>query len=1100
MDTVLHNRIHSSGSGAGSYQPDNTFRFPVLSEWNWFRFCLIMLSGFLFLANVNDVTAQNIEVTGTVTNADGEALPGVTVIILGTSSGTVTNLEGNYSLAAPPNGVLVYSFIGYVSVEEPVDGRNTIDVVLEQSISELDELIVTGYTAQRRADITGAVSSVNIQSVERQTSASVLQRLDGRVAGVTVDAGGSPGSRSTVRIRGISSFQNNEPLYIVDGTPVQDSFMNFLSPNDIESIQVLKDASAASIYGSRANNGVIIIETKKGREGAPQVSVNVRTGFSHPVRGYDDFLILDPMEYHEVVRRAHVNAGLSVPTNIYGDPNNPSIPNYTWPNDGVNQTMQVDENAYAFPNNLIMPASEGTNWWDAVFGTGYVQDYSLGVSGGSASNRYNVSFNYFDQDGTAVYNRFQRGTVRVNTEFDIGRVTIGENIALTLEESYGGLGGDGLGEGNIMGKNILSQPIVPIYDIAGNFASGKAVGLGNNTNPLKIAYFNQNDAGKFARIFGNTFARVDLMDKMLVTTRFGFNLSYGSGTTFNPMTPENSEPGFSESISEFSNQSTEWTWSNTLNYIDTFAGSHNVNVLVGQEANRNDFRNINGSIGQLVTNDVNARYIQDAVGNPDTKNVSSSGGFGTLLSFFGKVDYNYEERYHLSVTVRRDGSSRLGPNNRWGTFPAFSVGWRVSNEPFMADNVFFSNIMLRFGWGVTGNQSIPGGRTFDLFGGATGDTFYAIGGGNNIVTGYRQASLGNPDLKWEENVSINAGLDLEFFEGRFNFVLDVYQRDTDNLLFAPGLPGTAGIASPPIVNIGKMQNTGFDISFGYRASISQDLNVSINLNGSHYKNEIVRIDGEQESFQGPVSSRFGNAVINRVGYPIGSFIGFKTDGIFANEAEVNAHAQQDGAAPGRFRFVDVNGDGAISAADRTIIGDPHPDFIAGLDLGVQWKNWDFNATLFGSFGNDIFDVQKEFYVFRNFNTNVRRDLLTHSAVVENGQVTNMGDAKYPRIDQSDTFSSQQSSFFVEDGSYVRLRTLQVGYTFPPNLLPGMRNLRVFVQGENLLTFTGYSGLDPSLPALATSAGGFDRRDQARGMDRGSYPSNRTITFGISALF
>ena len=1076
----------------------------------FYTFVKAVLSMMLVVFIQSTAFGQQIQVSGTVTGEDGLSIPGVSILVQGTSTGTTTNIDGEYSLNAPSDGTLVFSYIGYIRQVVPINGRTTIDVVMEESVALLDELIVTGYSTQRRADITGAVTSIDIESASRQTSASVLQRLDGRVSGVTVDAGGSPGSRSTVRIRGISSFGNNDPLYIVDGTPVQDSFMNFLSPNDIESIQVLKDASAASIYGSRANNGVVIIETKKGREGAPQVSVNLRTGVQTPIRGYDDFLFTDALEYHEIVKRVHENAGLAVPRNTYGDPNNPTIPAYIWPNDGVNQTNSLaqfgyteDDYVWANPsqaNRQFMPASTGTNWWDAVFGTGYTQDYGIAVSGGGSSNRYNVSFNYFDQEGTAIYNRFQRGTIRVNTEFDAGRFTIGENIAVTLEESVGGLGGDALGEGNIMGKNILQQPVVPIYDVGGNFASGKAVGLGNMSNPVRIAYFNQNDDNKWTRIFGNTFVRYNPIDNVTIQSRLGFNFSFGVGTSFGSMNPEDSEPGYNESFSENRNYFREWTWSNTINYMETFAERHNVTILVGQEAIESESRWMGGSIGQLVTRDINARYIQDAVGNPDTKNVNSSGGIGSLLSFFSKVDYNYDQRYHLSATVRRDGSSRLGPNNRWGTFPAFSAGWRISNEAFMADNDFFSNIMLRVGYGVTGNQAIPGGRTFDLFGGGTGDTFYAIGGGNTIHTGYRQTSLGNPDLKWEENTSINAGLDLEFFEGRFNFVLDVYERTTDNLLFAPGLPATAGTAAPPFVNIGKMQNTGFDITVGYRGNITRDLGLSVTLNGSHYKNEILRIDGDMEEFQGPIGSRFGNAVINRVGYPIGSFIGLKTDGIFANQAEVDAHASQDGAAPGRFRFVDVNGDGQITGSDRTIIGDPHPDFVAGLDLGLQYKNWDFNMNFFGTFGNDIFDVQKEFYVFRNFNTNVRRDLLTKSAVVENGQVTNLGSAIYPQLDIGDSFSRQQSDFYVEDGSYVRLRSVQLGYTFPAGVVPGMRDLRLFVQGENLFTITGYSGLDPALPALSASSGGVDVRDQARGLDRGSYPTSRGFTFGVSAVF
>lgn len=1052
---------------------------------------------FVFGILVCDVFAQNQEISGQVTSIEGEALPGVTIVVQGTSTGTTTNMDGNYSLTAPTDGTLIFTYIGFQRVVEEINGRSTIDIVMEESVSELQDVIVTGYTAQRRADITGAVSSVDIESIGRESSSSVLQRLDGRVSGITVDASGSPGSRSTVRIRGISSFQNNDPLYIIDGTPVQDSFANWLNPNDIESIQVLKDASAASIYGARANNGVIIIETKKGSEGAAQVSVDLRSGVSTPVNGYDNFLITDALEYHEVVKRAHENAGVPVPTNVYGDPNNPSVPNYTWPNDGVSQTNSVNEGDYAFPGNLIMPGSTGTNWWDAVFGPAFVQDYNVGISGGGSDHTYNVSFNYLDQEGTAAFNHYKRGTIRVNTQFDVGRFTIGENLSLAIDETVGGIPNDpGVGaEDGILGKNILLQPVIPVYDIAGNFASGKAVGLGNSSNPLKVASAAQDSPTRNTRVFGNVFARTDFFDRVMVTSRLGFNLSDGSSRGFAPMFPENSEPTFDQGISESNSVTRDWTWSNTANYIDTFSDVHNVNVLVGQEANQTTQRGIFGSMSGLITTDLNARYIQDAIGDPDTQNVSSFGFKASLLSFFGKVDYNYAQRYHLSATLRHDGSSRLGPNNRWGTFPAFSVGWRISNEPFMAENEFFSNIMLRAGWGITGNQNIPAGRTVDQFGGATGDTFYDIRGtGSSIVQGFRQSSLGNPDLQWEENKVVNAGLDLEFFEGRVNFELDVYQRDTDNLLFAPQIPASAGVAAPPVENVGKMRNTGFDVSLGYRGMINEDVSFTVSLNGSHYKNEILRIDGDRNFFFGPISTRFGNQVINQIGQPIGAFYGFIADGFFNDQSEVNAHADQAGAAPGRIRFRDVNGDGEINADDRTIIGDPHPDFTAGLDFGLQWKNWDINTTLFGTFGNDIFDVQKEFYVFRNFNTNVRRDLLTDSWTPENT------DAKYPQLDVNDTFSSDLSSFYVEDGSYVRLRNLQIGYTVPAGVLPGFRSMRVYVQGENLFTITGYDGLDPSLPTANVTSAGSDVRDQYRGVDRGSYPSNRTISLGISARF
>lgn len=1057
----------------------------------------------LALVWVNAASGQQVEVTGTVTTNMGEILPGVSIVLEGTQTGTTSDVDGEYSITAPSDGVLIFSFIGYQTVREQIDGRNTINVMMEETIANLEELIVTGYTSQRRADVTGAISSVNVGSVSRQTDTSVLQRLDGRVAGVTVETSGSPGSRNTVRIRGISSFQNNDPLYIIDGTPVQDSYANWLNPNDIEDIQVLKDASAASIYGARANNGVVIIETKKGQAGAPQVSLDLRSGVATPTRGYDDFLITDALEYHEVVKRAHENAGEPVPTNIYGDPENPSIPNYIWPNDGESQTGEVDESTYSFPNNLIMPGSTGTNWWDAVFGTAFIQDYNIGISGGSSDYTYNVSFNYLDQEGTAAYNRFQRGTVRVNTSFDLGILTIGENLSVGLDENFGGLTNDpgGFAEGGILGKNILMQPVVPIYDIAGNFASGKAVTLGNQTNPLKEAWANKDDVSRNTRMFGNVFGRFDFVENVSFTSRLGFNLSEGSFRGYTPMFPENSEPTFNESINEGNNVTTEWTWSNTFNYIDSFAERHNLNLLLGQEANEVNFRGLNGSMSGLLNNDVNSRFINDALGDPSTKNVNSSGFRASLLSFFGKVDYNFDERYHLSFTIRRDGSSNLGPNSQWGTFPAFSAGWRISNESFLQDSELFSNIMLRAGWGITGNQNIPAGSTVSQYGGGTGDTFYDVtGSSTSIEQGYRQTVIGNPDLKWEENESVNAGIDLEMFDGRFNFALDVYQRNTNDLLFSPNLPATAGVASPPVVNIGKMQNTGFDLTLGTRGTIGNEVNWTVNFNGGHYKNEIVRIDGEQDFFFGPIETRFGNQVINQVGQPLGAFYGLQTDGFFQDEAEVEAHASQDGAAPGRLRFRDIAGgedggpDGQVNAEDRTIIGDPHPDFSGGLDLGVQWRGWDFNATIFGTFGNDIFDVQKEFYVFRNFSTNVRRDLLANSWTPDNP------DAKYPQIDVSDTFSFALSDFYVEDGSYVRLRNLQLGYTIPATLIPGLRNMRVYVQGENLFTITGYDGLDPSLPAANVTNRGADIRDQYRGIDRGSYPSNRTLSLGISATF
>lgn len=1043
-----------------------------------------------------------IPVTGTVTSSSGTPLPGVTVRVQGTNVRAVTNSAGKYSVSAPADAVLTFSFVGQRPVQLTVAGRGTIDVTMAQ-IPYLEEVVVTGYTEQRRGDITGGVATVDVASASRPTTASVINRLDAEVPGVTVAASGSPGARSTVRIRGISSFQNNDPLYVIDGTPVQDSYVNFLNPNDITSIQVLKDASAASIYGSRASNGVILIETtKKGIAGPPRTTLRVRTGRQTPVRGYDDILLTNSLDYFKVVKASYDNAGLAIPDavkQIFGDPNNPTVPAYIFAEKGTatafdqfGRPTAVDMSKYSYPRNLIIPGSTGTDWWKAVFGPAYVGDYNMDVAGGSADNAYRVSFNYYDQQGTAIFNRFKRGSVRVNTSFNRGKLNFGENIALAIDRQRGGIPNDpgSYSEDNIVGKSVLLQPVIPVYDVNGNFAGGKCCLLGNQFNPVHIADATKNDITKNNRVFGNMFAGLDITEALSFKSRLGFSLAENAFSGFGTPFPEQAEATFTNSINENSNNSTDWGWSNTLTWVKAMR-QHRFNVLLGQEASGTNNRFITASMSNLLNTDINSRYIQDPLGDASTKNVFSSGGKSALASFFGKADYNYADKYVASFTVRRDGSSRLAPGHQWGTFPAAGLGWRISNEGFLANNNVFNDVMLRFGWGVTGNQLIPPGRILSVFGGDRGDTYYDVAGVNTgIVAGYRQASLGNSDLKWEENRSTNIGTDMVLFGGRLDLVVDVYRRATNNLLFNPQTPATAGVAAAPIVNVGKMRNTGIDFSIGHRAT-----SWNATLNGSHYKNTIVSINGVQDFFYGPIATRYGNQVINKVGHPIGAFYGWIADGFFNDDADVAAHATQDGAAPGRIKFRDVNGDGKVDLNDRTIIGSPHPDFTAGLDLGARRGNWDIATTFFSSIGNDIFDVQKEFYVFRNFQTNVRKDLLANSWTPDHKN------AKYPRLDQNDIYSHAISSFYVEDGSYVRLRNLQIGYTIPQSMtryLP--RNSRVYAQGENLFTITGYDGLDPVLPAANVNGAAGDIRDQYMGVDRGSYPASRTFSIGFSTSF
>ena len=1056
------------------------------------------------------VTAQGqtVSVTGKVTNAAGQPLRGVSVHVSGTTSRVLTDANGRYAITAPSNGILDFTLLGQRGVQETIAGRATIDVAMAP-IAFLEEMVVTAYGQERRADITGAVASANTATIEKETGASVLQRLDVSIPGVTVNSSGSPGSRSTVRIRGISSFQNNDPLYIVDGVPVQDSYVNFLNPDDITSIQVLKDASAASIYGSRASNGVIIIETtKKGVNGPPRATLRIRSGVASPIKGLDDILITNSMDYFQVVKAAYTNAGLAIPTNIYGDPNNPSVPKYIFADpttspvkNSFGQITGANTSAYSYPTALIMPGSQGTDWWKQVFGKAPLGDYNLDVSGGGDDNAYNVSFNYYDQSGTAIYNYYKRGSVRANTNFTRGKLNFGENAALSIENNVGFLQDDSQGEGGILGKNIMLQPVIPVRDILGNFAGPKATTLGNSTNPVKVAYDNRDNISRNSRVFGNVFGGFAARPDLNLKSSLGFNVGQGQASYYSGPSPEVAEATFSNGLSDNENTFLEWTWSNTATFNHKFWDKHSVTWLVGQEANSTWAHYLSGGINNLLNIDPSSRYIQDALGDASSKTVGSSGTQTALLSLFTKLDYNYSDKYIASFTVRRDGSSNLAPGHQWGTFPAFGLGWRVTKEPFLQGNHVLSDLMLRFGWGVTGNQLIPAGRIVAQFGGSQGDTYYDIGGkGSNIVSGFRQTSLGNPNLKWEEDRSVNYGADAQLFDGMLNTVLDIYNRQSNNLLFNPAIPGTAGIAAPPIVNVGKVRNAGFDFSVGHNSA-----DWSMTLTGGHYKNKILFISNDQNSFIGPYATRYGNQVINMVGQPIGAFYGYVANGYIRDAADSAAHTAdkvtgkctascQPFAAPGALKFKDLNGDGQITDADRAIIGSPDPKFTGGLDVGYRRGNWDISATIFGSYGNKIFENQMEWYVFREFETNVRKDLLANSWTPTNQN------AKYPRVNQNDNFSQQISSFYVKDGSYTRLRNLQVGYNIPARFVRWVASERVYVQGENLFTITGYPGLDPSLPAQSVFGAAGDLRDQYRGVDIGAYPTNKMFSIGLVTSF
>lgn len=1041
-------------------------------------------------------------ISGTVTDETGASLPGVSILVVGTTIGTVTDVDGSYELRVEKGATLQFSFTGYTTQTVAVNENTKIDLSLEPNAATLSEVVVTGYSTQRKRDITGAVAVVDATELNKVATTSFIQKLEGRAAGVTVSTSGEPGEGAVIRIRGISSFQNNDPLYVIDGVPVEDSYGTGFNSNDIESIQVLKDASAASIYGSRANNGVIIVTTKKGKAGKTKVSYDAYAGVQSPIKQLD-YMITDPLDYSDYIWTKYQNAGKVVdPSNPYGLGRG-ILPTYSFPAGNT-----ADEADYAFPGNIIVRANpQGTDWFDQVFSPSFMTEHNLGISGGNDYGRYFFSAGYTDNQGTMLNNYFKRITARANTEFNVGkRIVVGENLSLSRVNSVGneGVSGGNQDEQGVMTWVTLMNPLTPLYDVGGNFAGDKAPGMSNGSNPLAALTRVKDNKGTFYRVLGNAYAEVMLIDGLKARTSYGIDFYNNQTGGFNFPNFENREFSSSNGWGEDWSTGITWTWTNTLTYNKTIGSVHNFGLMVGYEAIKGKYRNIGGSLANYFSVDQNGWYLNTGLADPGSRVVYSGGSTASLASAFGKLDYTYDDKYIISATLRRDGSSNFG-DEKFGVFPAVSVGWRVSNESFMQGISWISDLKLRFGWGITGNQRVPGGNAFDRFGGGPSSTFYDINGQQTgITTGYALTNRGNSKTKWEENVSTNVGLDLSILEGKLNFVLDVYKRTVDGLLFPAALPGTAGTAAPAFVNIGEMENRGIDIGLDYKDKLSAELSFDIGLTFSAYKNEIVSIDGNSTSFfSSGFDSRIGLVSINQLGASISSFYGFTADGIFQSQAEVDAHATQDGAKVGRIRFKDIDSfdddgkltgepDGVIDDADKGVVGDPHPDFVGGLNLGLNFRNFDISAFIFGSVGNQVFNYNKVFDTFGLFNSNVRKSVLTDSWSTSNPNGT------VPKLDIDDTFSQVPSSFYVEDASYLRLKTLSVGYTFP-KIGNVFSSLRVYVQAQNLFTITGYSGLDPAPSNFGVQGGGV-AADQWNGFDFGNYPANKVWMVGLNAAF
>ncbi|MDH5607882.1 MAG: TonB-dependent receptor [Cyclobacteriaceae bacterium] len=1028
-------------------------------------------------------------VSGQVTSADdGSGVPGVSVLLKGTSTGTTTDLDGNYRLSVGEDGgTLVFSFIGMTTQEVEIGNRTVIDVSMQTDITQLQEVVVTGYATQNKKDLTGSVGVVKPAELVAMPTGNIATQLQGRLAGVNVVGSGQPGQTSKVRIRGFGSLTNNDPLYVVDGVPMFD--VSTLNPNDIESISVLKDAGAASIYGSRASNGVILVTTKKGGEGV-QVNYSMYTGTQNPGAGPSN--LANAQEYADTQWLVYKNDGTVETHPVYGPSSNATPQFPAWAAD--------------------------TNWWDAITDPAAISNHDLTFSGGNQNATFFGGVNYFKQDGIILYNYTKRVSARFNSTFKVkDRVTFGENVQVTYRT---GNGTANLNEGSPIADLYRSQPIIPVvmdqsvvglsHDfVPGDWGgTGIAARLGNGQNVVADRTRNKDDIGFDTRFVGSVFADLKIIEGLNFKTTMGgtFQNNYWTDYTFS--TYENSENVATAAFNEGASYGRDWVWTNALTFNKTI-DMHRFLVVAGYEANEYGIgRGLEGR---------RAGYFSDAVSFRTLSNGASviyaNSWFNTptrLLSNFARLDYSFNDKYLFSATVRRDGSSVFGQDYKFGVFPSLTAGWRVSEESFLQGNSVITDLKIRGGYGQMGNQRPVGpGNRFALYGGGIGDAFYALDGSTgSSMQGFRPTQIANLNARWETNVTTNIGFDAGLFDNKLEIVFDWYSKQTKDLLYGIELPGTVGAASVPAQNVAEMSNTGIDLQLIYRNNITSDLSVEGNVTFTTYNNEIVKIaDGIDYFDYG--GSRIGSFNRNQVGSSMSSFFGYEVAGLWQSAQEIAdadqnyrtlaaqadptltaaqlaALSAQAGAEEGFFRYVDQNGDGHINDDDRTMIGNPNPDFTLGFNLNVNYKNFDLSAFIYGSKGNDVFNYMKWWTDFwPSFQGTKSKDLLYNSWTPENTGATT------PKASNTSNFSTNtvSNSYYVEDGSYTRLKNLQIGYNLPQSVLSniGIGSARVYLQGVNLFTITKYSGLDPEL-------GGDDR---AYGVDHGNYPNVKQFLFGVN---
>ena len=1013
--------------------------------------------------------AQQVNVSGVIKDATGETVIGASVMVKGTKTGTVTDFDGRFHVECTPGATLVISYIGYQTQEvKAADGMN---VVLQEAANDLNEVVVTGYTTQRKADLTGAISVVSVDDIAKQNENNPIKALQGRVPGMNISADGSPSGTATVRIRGIGTLNNNDPLYIVDGIPTK-AGMHELNGNDIESIQVLKDAASASIYGSRAANGVIIITTKKGKEGKIKVdfdgSIAVST-YAHKMK------VLNAKEYGQVMWQAYVNDGMDPNTNGLGY-------RYDW---GYNAQGTPVLNGISMKKYLddagTTPAAD-TDWFDETTRTGVIQQYNVSVSNGSDKGSSFFSLGYYKNLGIIKTSDFNRFSARMNTEYKLLKnkmLTVGEHFTLNRTSEVQAPGG--------FLQNVLQfNPSLPIYTEDGNYA-GPVGGYPDRYNPVAVLERNKDNRYTYWRMFGDAYLNLNPFKDFNIRTTFGLDYSQKQQRIFTYPVTEGNVANNKNGVEAKQEHWTKWMWNAVATY-NMELGKNRIDLMAGMELNRQDDIYFSGYKEGFSI--LNPDYMWPDAGTTNPQAYGGGSGY-SLVSFFGKANYNYADKYMASFTIRRDGSSRFGKNNRYATFPSVSAGWRINQESFLKKASWIDDLKIRASWGQTGNQEIDNLARYTLYvsnygvnenGGQSYGTSYDIAGtngGSTLASGFKRNQIGNDNIKWETTTQTDLGFDFAFFRNTLYGNFDWYFKKTKDILV--NMPGIAvmGEGSSQWINAGEMENRGFEFNIGYRNQTHFGLKYDVTANISSYRNKITALPTTVAA-----NGTFGgNGVKSVIGHPMGAQVGYVADGIFKSQEEIDNHATQEGAGLGRIRWKDLTGDGKITEADQTWIYNPVPDFTYGFNIYLEYKNFDFTAFFQGVQGVDIIsDLKKETDIWAGLNIGF---LNKGKRLLDAWSATNP-DSNVPALSLSDNNNEKRvSSYWVENGSYLKLRTIQFGYNFPQTIASklAMQRLRMYVSAQNLFTIksSSFTGVDPENPNYG-------------------YPIPLNITFGLNVTF